>query len=217
MVGSAVYRMANSIRGLSDMEEIPQEAKDTFHKAYGEAMAAWATLERELGTLFAFVSGIQTDMATRVYYSAHSFSSRIGMFQSALVASKITDKAKEIVRLIINKARLYSEIRNKLAHDLPSYDGDPKSATFGQALLFDAKSQFQSDEVKELAKSHALTLDDIAWIASNFDKLARITCWCWGDIVVTREPSLRRYPELLAQLPNRLHPRDRTQQTSMTQ
>jgi hypothetical protein len=36
------------------MEKIPQEAKDTFHKAYGEAMAAWASLERELGTLFCF-------------------------------------------------------------------------------------------------------------------------------------------------------------------
>jgi hypothetical protein len=138
------------------------------------------------------------------------------MFRSSLVASKATDRTKEIVRLIIIKAKEYNEARNKLAHDFPSYDSNPKSPTYGQASLFDAKSQFQSDEVKEAARAHALTLDDITWIAHNFDKLARITYWCWSDIVGTKEPSLSRYPELLAQLPNRLNPKDRPPQTSTT-
>lgn len=168
-------------------------------------MAAWATMERELGTLFALVSGIKPDMAMRVYYSAHSFNSRIGMFQSALIASKATNRTKEIVRLILIKAKLYNSARNTLAHDLPTYDSRPGSPTFGQLKIIDAKAQFQSDEVKRAATDKAMTLKDLERVAQNFDCLARIIGGCWQDVVGTKEPLLERYPDLLAALPKHPH------------
>jgi hypothetical protein len=162
----------------------------------------------DLGTrvgnpLFAVVTGINPDMAMRIYYSAHSFKGRVAMFRSALVASKATPRTKEIVRLILNKVTLYSVTRNVLAHDLPSFDTSPASPTFGQLRIIDAKAQFQTDEVKRVAVDASLTLADIHNVSVNFDRLARIIWWCWCDVIAVPDPLLKKYPELLDELPDR--------------
>jgi hypothetical protein len=47
-------------------------------------MAAWATVERELSTLFWFVTQIKPAMAIQIFYSAGNFKGRADLFKAAL-------------------------------------------------------------------------------------------------------------------------------------
>jgi len=180
---------------MDDTLPATEETRTEFLRLNGGAMAAWATVERELGTVFAFVSGMKPAMAMQVFYSARSFKGRFDMFKAALVAAEVTDNVKQLVRLTLRRASRYNEFRSKLAHDLPNYDYK------GGIVLVDAKAQFQSDEIKKQAMDQAVTVDQLSAIAANFDALAQYLHSLWSDLAGSKTPSLGRYPELLAQFP----------------
>jgi hypothetical protein len=59
-------------------------------------MAAWATVERELSTLFWLVTQIKPAMAIKIFYSARSFKERADMFKAAIVAADVSDDVKTL-------------------------------------------------------------------------------------------------------------------------
>lgn len=172
---------------------------DEFLRLYGLAMGSWATIERELGTLFAFITRIDPALAMQLFYSARSFTGRVDMFRAALSAAPAPDPQKDFARLIINKCRAYNELRAKLAHDLPAFDYK------GGVILVDGKAQFQSDELKKAATERAITMEQLATAANNFESLAKIIMEAWHEIVTSKTPSLDRYRERVLQLPDQAH------------
>jgi hypothetical protein len=187
-----------SIFGSSVMRErLPatEKTRKDFLRRYGAAMAAWATVERELGTLFAFVTAIKPAMAMQVFYSARSFNGRADMFRAGLIASDRSEAVKAISRAVLRRAKSYNEFRAKLAHDLPNYDYK------GGIVLVDGKAQFQSDEVKKKAVDQAITMDQLATIAENFERLGVLISHLWQTVSADKKPSLDIFHERLLRLP----------------
>jgi hypothetical protein len=161
----------------------PESAWNDFYKEYGQAMLAWQILESEIATLFSFLTKIPPAMSTQIYYSSRSFQGRIDIFKGGLTAAQMPAEIKSFARAIINKARKYSEYRNKFAHDQPllSQQGSPlqKSVTF-DIVMVDGKGQFQSDEVKKQYMNEAVPVSEITHAAVCFRQLADLTRDFWA-------------------------------------
>ncbi len=184
---------------MADSLPASEDTRNEFLRRYGAAMSAWANVERELGTLFSFVTGMQPAMATQVFYSARSFNGRADMFKAALVTAETKETIKTLARAIIRKATRYNQCRAALAHDQPNYDYK------GGIILVQGRAQFQSDEVKKLAVEQAITMDQLQNIAVNFEAFAKIIWDVWCAMLMSKTPSLDKYHERLALLPTAPH------------
>lgn len=160
----------------------PDDAWRHFYQEYGEAMVAWQLLESEFATLFSFLTKIPPAMAIQIFYSARSFTGRIDIYKAGIIACGAPADVKTFARLLINKARKYSEYRNKFAHDQPllRQQGSPveKNVIF-DIVMVDGKGQFQSDEVKKQYMDTAVPVADIAYAAACFRQLANLTREFW--------------------------------------
>jgi hypothetical protein len=172
-----------------------EETRNDFLRRYGGAMAAWATIERELSTLFALVTKMNPALATQLFYSSRSFNGRADMFKAALFACEASEAVKTLSRAILKKAVTYNTTRASLAHDLPNYDYK------GGIVLVQGRAQFQSDEMKEFYSETNITMDDLSIISSHFDRLATLIHDFWEALVLSKAPSLDRVCKQLLLLP----------------
>ncbi len=163
-------------------------------------MLAWQILESELAMLFSKLSKIPPAMAMQIFYSARSFNGRMDLFKAALAASEASADAKTLARVLIRKAKKYSEYRNKFAHDQPlvhQFGVPPKL----EIVMVDGAAQFQIDEVKQRYVDNAVRIADIRAAAECFRKLGNLArdFWAQGKI---QSGSLDKLRERLHALPN---------------
>jgi len=185
---------------MSDAESREKEAWNEFYLIYGAAMVAWSRVERELGTLFATVTGMKPDLAMRVFYSARSFQGRVDMFESAVTDSEIEDAVRNILKQALKRAGQYNSVRNIMAHDLPQRDFRD-GPNFGQVVLIGPKGMFQKDDVKAKYVDRAITLDDLREVTENFNRLASVIEMLWAVFPIKRASSHGKYLELVLELP----------------
>jgi hypothetical protein len=172
-------------------------------------MLAWAMIESELATLFAFLTKIPPDMAVKIFYAPRSFKGRTEIFKSALTVCRIPENIKAFTRTLITKANTYSDCRNKFAHDQPLLHQSSFPAVF-QIVMVDAKGQFQKDEEKQRYVDDAVSTAAIADIATQFTNLANLIRDCWVEMGVSKSPSLDKLQARLAALPTLPRPKDRS-------
>jgi hypothetical protein len=196
-------------------DSVPPEAMEEFHLKFGRAMGAWATVERELGTLFMMLTKIEPAMATQIYYSARSFTGRLDILKSSLAAAKVTDEAKNVTQKVITKSRQYCEFRNKIAHDLPVLGPGHPPGSRAQMVIVDAKSQFQPPELKKHYLDRGVTIEDMAHIANCFDALAKIIWDLWSELATGRGPLHGKYLQRLVALPNLPPPKGQSPPSAM--
>jgi hypothetical protein len=164
-----------------------------FIQLFGLAMEAWAELERELGTLFVYISRINADMGTAIFYSSRSFSGRIDMFKAALSRSRASKRVKTMSSRIVKRCMDFNQHRNSLAHNLPTRDKN------GKIILVHGKFQFQDNKTKKDGIELATTMGQLKIIVNNFAKLAEIIKQTW--IGVSMRSSLDKYRKRLVRLP----------------
>lgn len=157
---------------IPQLAQADQDAWARFHKAYGEAMAAWSAIEHAILTLFAKSTKMDEITAQAVFFSAKSFNSRIDMFTAAL---KVDNRPKDILELLIEirgRAAGYSGTRNQLAHHYPVL-WHPEIMSAEVSLI---PNKVLSKEGRENPRNDPsiLTVDDIEQTAENFNKLAEI-------------------------------------------
>ena len=172
-----------------------EETRDEFLRRYGRAMAAWATVERELSTLFWLVTQIKPAMAIKIFYSARSFKERADMFKAAIVAADVSDDVKTISRLLLSKSIKYNECITALENDIPNFDD------MGKLLLVEVNAQVQSDEIKRRSTNKGLNTSQLNIVANNFHTLATIIFGFWTDLLLNKAPSPDKFREQLRQLP----------------
>ena len=124
-------------------------SREEFYREYGAAMAAWAFVESELGTLFAILTQLPASMAISIFYSVNAFDARASIFEAAIPPSKLDEKSKGFFEAAISKVRCLSQFWNKLAHDLYYLDG---SEYIDLALSF-GRYPFRSTSSVELLVS----------------------------------------------------------------
>jgi hypothetical protein len=101
-------------------DDLDRASFEFFH-FFGQAMAAWSTIEQSLFYWFVLLTGMQEEMARGIFYGARGFGARADMLEAAI--QTVTNRTPEEVAFIkeaAKKARMYSSFRNKIAH------GDPR-------------------------------------------------------------------------------------------
>jgi hypothetical protein len=173
------------------------EAWNRFYREYGQAMVAWQSVESELATVFSTLTKIPPAMAIQIFYSARSFTGRIDIYKAGVTACTAPDDIKTFARELINKARGYTEYRNKFAHDQPrirQHEGEV------DIVMVDGKGQFQIDEMKSEYLARAVTVAEITEAATCFQNLADLIRDFWAQLV-TRSSSLNTLRARLEALP----------------
>jgi hypothetical protein len=141
-------------------------ALDEFYKALGKAQAEWATVEDGLFEWFKQCTGMHTQLARAVFYSARSFEGRRDMLLAAIPFSPCDEKTRTGIRLCIKRARQYAEFRNRISHGHLIYLRHSKTP---QHVLTEGRSLERPTEVIE---RNYVTFDDLGIAAQNFSKLA---------------------------------------------
>ena len=170
-----------------------------FYREYGEAMVAWQLVESELATVFSILTNIPPPMAIQIFYSARGFTGRVDIYKAGITAGNAPAETKSLARSLINKAKKYSEYRNKFAHDQPRLRQQGHPARF-DILMVDGKGQFQSDELKQQYLDEAVTVAEITEAATCFRNLANLVRDFWADLT-TRTASLDTLRDRLLALP----------------
>jgi hypothetical protein len=138
-------------------------ALDEFHRALGQAQAAWSSVEDGLFEWFKQCTGMHAQLARAVFYSARSFEGRRDMLAAAIPFSQCDEKTKTGIRLCIKRAGQYVQFRNRMSHGHLIFLGGEKpghALTEGRSL----------DGPVETA--HYVKVDDLTIAAVNFGKLA---------------------------------------------
>jgi hypothetical protein len=190
---------------MSDSEGT-EEAWTKFYNEYGRAMVAWALIESELATLFSFLTRIPPNMAVKIFYAPRSFKGRTEVFKSAITVCDASDEVKIFTRSIIKKSDLYSDCRNKFAHDQPLLHQTSFPQRF-EIVMVDAKGQFQNDKEKQNYIGKSVSTEGISEIATQFMNLALLIRDTWIEMTNSKLPSLDRLRERLDALPTLPRPK----------
>lgn len=141
-------------------------ACDEFYRALGRAHAEWSSVEDGLFEWFKQCTGMDTQLARAVFYSARSFEGRRDMLTAAIPFSKNDEKTKTGIRLCIKRARQYVPFRNRISHGHFVYLGF-RDGEKPQYALTEGRSLDGPDET-----SHYVRVDDLTIAAVNFGNLA---------------------------------------------
>lgn len=105
-------------------------ARDSFHRAYGAAMEAWAQMEHALLAWFLSATGLSEPIGRAVFFSAKSFAGRRDMLDDVIPFSPFDEDVRAFLKAVLKKTKQYSEFRNKAVHGQPVFDvgkGSPLS------------------------------------------------------------------------------------------
>jgi hypothetical protein len=141
-------------------------ALDQFYKALGSAQAAWSAMEDGLFEWFKQCTGMQTQLARAVFYSARSFDGRRDMLLAAIPFSPCDEKTRTGIRLCVKRARKYAEFRNRFSHGHLVY----LDREIPQHMLAEGRSL--DSPLHEQPERNFVTCDDLRIAALNFGKLA---------------------------------------------
>jgi len=163
-----------------------------FYHVYGKAMSSWAILEGMLAAYFHAITGMDSQIARSVFYSARSFRSRADLLGSVINHAKTTPDGKRAIELMVFKSISYSSVRNKLAHD-------------GHIIRPDTPERVGGIFIRSATGSEALSLEHIQLATQNFNNLATAMAFSSGARTLLLEPELS--VQLLGLLPtNALDP-----------
>lgn len=102
---------------MSDIVIKMDEVDTEFYLAYGRAMANWAELERALCNLFIRLTGMKSDIAWDIFYSARSLQGRVDMVQVAIPYARTIPAGREFLVRATRIISSYAAVRNSMAHD----------------------------------------------------------------------------------------------------
>jgi hypothetical protein len=139
-------------------------ALDQFHKALGRAQAAWSAVEDGLFEWFKQCTGMHTQLARAVFYSARSFEGRRDMLSAAIPFSPCKEKMRTGIRLCLQRAGQYAEFRNRISHGHLIFLDDGKKP---QHVLIEGRTL-----ESPIREARYVTEDDLRIAALNFGKLA---------------------------------------------
>lgn len=145
--------------------QLPSEAEyNEFYIAYGEAMAAWSSVEQNLFAVFHFhTAPREYAVGPGIYWTLQGFRARLDVTDAAVAASGRQTEQLEEWKKISTRIRSKSSSRNKLAHYAPCY-GRARDGVTRAMFLGNPQSPF-SDSV---LKKH-----DLEQWAASFDSLAK--------------------------------------------
>jgi len=141
----------------------PQMA--SLYQSIGRAVSHWAHLEQCLSYWFCVISGMETNMANDIFFSANSFKTRIDLTQAAIDNSPALAIDREFASVAVNKAATYSKYRNRIVHGSPIFrQTDPPSA-----VIIDTYGPHTQDKY-----IRAITIAHLDCAGSNFAKLSSL-------------------------------------------
>lgn len=139
-----------------------------FEQAYGAALRYWARTEQGLFNWFHIITKMKEPIARRVFYSAHTFTARVLMVETALSVSKLRKPYPECVAAAVTRCRSYSGFRNRITHGEAWVDGRKDSKTF-KSIIIVSGSLTDAE-----AEDRSIGIAELKFAARNFSNLAAI-------------------------------------------
>lgn len=104
-------------------------------------MMVWGQVESALCRIFGSITGMNSTLSRRVFYSARSFTGRTDMLKEAINCPTIqfSKDDEHLLKEAIKIARQYSSVRNVIAHDIIAYFGFDGHEFSRQWVLVDGK------------------------------------------------------------------------------
>lgn len=173
---------------------------DAFYLEYGRTLAQWAAIEARLSFWFEYVTKMPPPMASRIFYSARSFSGRSEMLEAAISQAKLPDAELEFIKEAVSKSIQYNSFRNQLAHGEPVHlltMGADRRPQLGEWALQQGRDRYSRTGPR-------INIKALGTAAANFGELATLldqalpTRRLFGD-----EPSPEKCLERVRELPNR--------------
>lgn len=146
---------------------VPSEAEYIeFYIAYGEAMAAWASVEQNLFAVFHFhTAPREYAVGPGIYWTLQGFRARLDVTDAAVSASGRAKEQLQEWNKISDKLKRKSLSRNKLAHYAPCY-GREREGMRRKMFLGNPQNPFSNS---------VLVKHDLEECAESFDSLANLT------------------------------------------
>jgi len=178
------------------------KARIEFLYLFGVAMSHWASLEASLCEWFQRASGMNSQMATTVFFSGTGFRSRAEMLEAVLEHTprkRVSEEQKTFLKAAIKKARQFSTFRNRIAHGEPRMRLGPKTDGKNDVTFVFYPSKDRLDATAEILEQSGLEIA-INNIHTLHRCITEMSPW-----VRTRVKKIRSREECLAQvlaLPN---------------